>query len=133
MEPTLPRARLALMLALVCATPSCARESEDSSAREREAALLEELEAGMPWEVVRAQSVHAHRITAISVEASEALRCPSIQIVPAAPLPKDTGMREFDGLERIEVDELRAHHVVAAEIVADEIVAVEVERPGADR
>ena len=133
MDSTLPRVGLAAMLALVCACPSCGREAWDETARVREAARLAQLQWGMPWESVRADTIHARRITAIAVEASENLECPSIRLLPSAPLPKDTGLRAFDGLGRIEVDHLSAHHVEAANIAADEIVAVEILRPGASR
>lgn len=92
-------------------------------------ALHQELVKGMPWERVKAKAIHARRIQAISVRASVRLRCPAVQRVPYAPLPKNTGMREFAKLDLIEVDQLQAHHVEAAEIVADEIVAMQVQAP----
>jgi hypothetical protein len=83
----------------------------------------------MPWETVRAKVIRARHIEAISVRATVRLTCPDVRIVPYAPTPKDTGMRDFARLDVIEVDRLQAPHVEAAEIVADEIVAMKVDSP----
>lgn len=88
--------------------------------------LTRKFQEGQPWERVRAKVIRARRIEAITVDASVRLRCPNIQRVEGAPLPKNTGNRFFGSLDLLEVDTVRAHHVEAALIEADEIVAVTV-------
>lgn len=124
------------MIMAVCAfactpdEPATAQPASSADGIERATQLLtEQLRTGMPWESVRAKVIRVHRIEAISVRATVRLNCPNVRIVPHAPVPKDTGMRDFARLDLIEVDRLVAHHIEAGEIVADEIVATKVDAP----